>query len=103
MKISAEEIEDLIRTHPHVVDAAIVGMPDPVLGEKACAYILLREGKSVNLEEINTFLRSKNIATFKLPERLEVVPDFPYSSGYKVQKSVLREDIKRKLEQESKV
>lgn len=103
MKISAEEIEDLIRTHPNVVDVAIVGMPDPVLGEKTCAYILLREGKSVSLKEIVTFLRQKNIAKYKLPERLEVVPDFPYSSGYKVQKNVLREDIKRKLEQESKV
>jgi non-ribosomal peptide synthetase component E (peptide arylation enzyme) len=101
MKISAEEIEDLLRTHPNVHDVAIVGMPDPELGEKSCAYVIPLQGQSLSFEEIIAFLRKKNVA-YKLPERLEIVSEFPYSAGYKIQKNVLRDDIKRKLEQESK-
>lgn len=97
MKISAEEVEDLLRNHPAILDVAVVGMPDPVFGEKSCAYVVLRGGHSVTLDDAIAFLRTKNLATFKLPERLEVVPDLPYSAGLKVQKSVLREDVANKL------
>jgi non-ribosomal peptide synthetase component E (peptide arylation enzyme) len=101
MKISAEEIEDLLRAHPAIVDVAVVAMPDPVLGEKACAYIVSRGETPPAFDEVIAFLRARQVATFKLPERLEVVADFPYSSGFKVQKSVLRQDIARKLASEN--
>jgi len=96
MKISAEEVEDLLRTHPAVRDVAVVGMPDEVLGERTCAYVVLRQGHSLSLADAVAHLRALQLATFKLPERLEVVDEFPYSAGLKVQKSVLRDDIARK-------
>jgi len=101
MKISAGEIEELLRGHPRVFDVAVVGMPDPVLGERACAYVVSRGGATLGFDEVIAFLRERQVATFKLPERLEVIADFPYSSGLKVQKSVLRQDIARKLAEEA--
>lgn len=100
MKISAAEIEDLLRGHPAIVDVAVVGMPDAVFGEKACAYVVKRPETTLSLAEVVHFLRAREFAAFKLPERLEVVDEFPYSSGFKVQKSALREDIARKLRSE---
>lgn len=97
MKISAEEIEDLLRAHAAVRDVAVVAMPDPVLGEKVCAYVVVRDGQALTLPDVVSFLRLQRLAAFKLPERLEIVPEFPYSAGLKVQKSALRDDIARKL------
>lgn len=96
-KISPREIEDLLLTHPKIQDAVLVGMPDPRLGERACAYVIPRPGQSVTLEEITTFLKGKDIAIFKLPERLEVRREFPMTPSGKVRKSLLREDINGKL------
>jgi 2,3-dihydroxybenzoate-AMP ligase len=99
-KISAEEVENLILMHPAVQDVACVPMPDPNLGERMCAFVVLRQGRSVTLKELVTFLAEKEIAKFKLPERLEVVPDFPVSTFGKVSKKALGELVARKLEQE---
>ena len=95
--ISAEEIEQLILTHPSVKNVACVGMPDPVLGERICAYVILNPGKGLTLQELVSFLEGKGIARFKLPERLEIVEDFPMSNIGKVLKNKLREDIARKI------
>jgi 2,3-dihydroxybenzoate-AMP ligase len=99
-KISAEEIENLILGHPSVMNTAVVAMPDPLFGEKSCAYIILNSGKSLQFEELKSFLLEKKIAKFKLPERLEVVEEFPLTSMSKISKKDLREDIAEKLEQE---
>jgi 2,3-dihydroxybenzoate-AMP ligase len=96
-KISAEEIENLILAHPGVFNAAAVAMPDAILGERTCAYVILRPGASLTLAELVTFLHAQQIAKFKLPERLEVVDAFPLTSVGKVSKKDLREDISRKL------
>jgi 2,3-dihydroxybenzoate-AMP ligase len=96
--ISAEEIENLILTHPAVHNAAVIGMPDPVLGERICAYVILKPGQTLTLPELVTFLQQKEIAKFKLPERLEVVDSFPLTNIGKVSKKDLREDIARKLQ-----
>lgn len=101
LKISAEEVEDLLRTHASIVDAALVGMPDPVLGERSCAYVVVRDGAAPSLGDVVAFLQAEQLATFKLPERLEIVADLPYSAGLKVQKNVLREDIANKLAAEA--
>ena len=100
-KISAEEIENLILTHPSVFNAAAVAMPDAILGERTCAYVMLRRGASLTLAELVTFLNAQQIAKFKLPERLEVVDAFPLTSVGKVSKKDLREDIARKLAAEA--
>jgi len=99
-KINVEEVENLILSHPKVRNVAIVAMPDPVFLEKACAYIMPKEGQTITFKEIIDFLLTKNIAKFKLPERLEVVSQFPLSPAGKILKRDLREDIVKKLEVE---
>jgi 2,3-dihydroxybenzoate-AMP ligase len=99
-KISAEEIENLILAHPSVQNIACVAMPDPAMGEKMCACVVLKKGRSLTLKELVAYLVDREIAKFKLPERLELLPDFPVSTFGKVSKKVLVEMITRKLEQE---
>jgi len=92
-KISAEEIENLILGHPAVQNVACVPVPDANLGEKMCACVVLKKNKQLNLEELIDFLKTKEIAKFKLPERLEVMKDFPVSTFGKVSKKALAEMI----------
>ena len=99
-KISAEEIENLILGHPAVLNAAVVAMPDAVMGERACAYVVLRPAATLDFNRLTGFLEAQRIAKFKLPERLEVVDQLPTTAVGKVSKKDLREDIKRKLERE---
>jgi len=103
-KISAEEIENLILSHPAVKNVACVPVPDPVLGERMCACVLLREKARLNFDELKNFLLAKEIAKYKLPERLEILQDFPLSPFGKVSKKTLTEMISRKMvpEQEGK-
>lgn len=90
-KISAEEVENLIMAHPAVLDAACVPVPDPVMGERMCACLVLKPGAVLGLEELNEFLLAKGIAKFKLPERLEVMDEFPTTRVGKVSKRALAE------------
>ena len=99
-KISAEEVENLILSHPAVQDVACVHMPDAQMGEKMCAYAILKKGQSLTLKDLVGFLLAKEIAKFKLPERLEVVSEFPVSTFGKVSKKTLAEMIAKKLEAE---
>lgn len=99
-KISAEEIENLILAHPAVQNVACVLMPDPILGERMCAYVIVRRGQALTLNEIVSFLMKEEIAKHKLPERLEIVDDFPLSPLGKVSKKDLAERIARKLKDE---
>lgn len=100
--IMPREIEELLYTHPKVMNAAVVGMPDPRLGERVCAYVVPKDGEAITLSEIAHFLKRKGLATFKLPERLEVVDGLPTTPPSKVQKNLLREDVARKLKAEGK-
>jgi 2,3-dihydroxybenzoate-AMP ligase len=88
-KISAEEIENLILSHPAVQNVACVPVPDPSLGERMCACVVLRKGRSLNLPQLVDFLMKKEIAKFKLPERLRIFDDFPVSTFGKVSKKAL--------------
>ena len=99
-KISAEEIENLILQHPAVQNVACVAMPDPDMGERMCACVILRAGKSLSLRDLLTFLTTKEIAKFKLPERLEIMSDFPLSTFGKVSKKALVETVSAKIAQE---
>ncbi len=102
-KISAEEIENLILTHPAVQNVACVPMPDPILGERMCAYAILRSGGTLTLNQLVVFLLNEEIAKHKLPERLEIVGEFPLSPFGKVSKKDLTERITVKLKEEGKV
>jgi len=88
-KISAEEVENLILAHPAVLNVACVPYPDPVLGERMCACVVLRPVSSLSLESLVEFLAGFDIARFKLPERLEVFDALPLSGFGKVSKKDL--------------
>jgi 2,3-dihydroxybenzoate-AMP ligase len=90
-KISAEEIENLILSHPAVQNVAYVPVPDPNLGEKMCACVVLKKGETLELKELVDFLKDKEIAKFKLPERILLCDDFPVSTFGKVSKKALAE------------
>jgi 2,3-dihydroxybenzoate-AMP ligase len=96
-KISAEEVENLILMHPAVQNVACVPMPDAAMGEKMCACIILKAGKTLQLADLTAFLQTHEIARFKLPERLEVLPDFPVSTFGKVSKKDLGAMVAAKL------
>ncbi len=99
-KISAEEVENLMLAHPAVLNAAVVAMPDPVLGERACAFAIVRPGATLSLEALSRFLDEQRIAKYKLPERLELVDRFPTTAVGKISKKDLRDAIGRKLIEE---
>ncbi|WP_425481552.1 (2,3-dihydroxybenzoyl)adenylate synthase [Marilutibacter maris] len=87
-KIAAEEIESHLLTHPAVFDAALVAMPDRWLGEKACAFVVLREALAPR--ELQQYLRTRGLAAFKIPERIEIVDTLPRTAVGKVDKRALR-------------
>jgi len=98
------EVEDILRTHPSVADAAIVGMPDPIMGQKCCAYIVLQPGEKITFEEMTSFLKLKKFAPYKLPERLEFLESLPrVGDAHKVDKKILERDIEQKLKAEGKI
>jgi 2,3-dihydroxybenzoate-AMP ligase len=99
-KISAEEIENLILSHSSVQNIACVPIPDPHLGEKMCACVILKRGCTLTFGELVAFLTDKEIAKFKLPERLEILSDFPVSTFGKVSKKALAEMVTAKLARE---
>ena len=98
-KISAEEVENLILTHPAVQNVACVPIPDPVLGERMCACVILRKGRSLALPDLVAFLAEQEIAKHKLPERLEIMDDFLLSPFGKVSKKDLTDRIANKLKE----
>jgi len=102
-KISAEEIENLILAHPAVQNVACVPTPDPILGERMCACVILRQSETLTLQQLVAFLMKEEIAKHKLPERLEILDDFPLSPFGKVSKKDLTEKIAVKLKEEGKL
>ena len=102
--IYPREIEDYLLAHSKVTNAAVVPMPDPVMGERACAFVMLREGELFTFNEMVDYLKTKKIAMFKVPERLEVVDAFPLvgESG-KIDKKVMAKMIADKLRAEGKI
>ncbi len=96
------EIEGLLNDHPKVASVAVVGYPDREMGERACAYVIPRAGQDFTFDEMVEFLKGKQLAMFKLPERLEVVSEFPaVGDSGKINKETLKKEIAEKLKQES--
>ena len=95
------EVEGLLNEHPKVSSVAIVGYPDRAMGEKCCAYVIPKPGETFTFEEMVDFLKGKQLSMFKLPERLEVVDEFPaVGDSGKVNKETLKTMIKEKIEAE---
>ncbi len=93
--ISAQEIENMLLGHPKVMDVAAIAMPDEIMGERTCVYVVPR--REVELEDLTSFMKEKEIATYKLPEQLVIIDAIPRNPFGKVLKGKLREDIKKKL------
>ncbi len=91
------EIENLLLTNPKVQDVALVGYPDEVMGEKACAFVVPRESMEFTFKEMTDFLKSRNIALYKLPERLEIMDKFPLVGDQKIDKKALRAELLKRL------
>jgi acyl-coenzyme A synthetase/AMP-(fatty) acid ligase len=103
VKFHPGEIEELTTGHPAVRAAAMIPMADPRLGERACLYVSLQAGAKLALNELNAFLLDQGVAKYKLPERLEILPELPTTSSGKLLKGPLREEIMRKLAAEAEV
>jgi non-ribosomal peptide synthetase component E (peptide arylation enzyme) len=101
--ISAKEVEELIGGHSKVEQVAAVGMPDPVLGERVCAFIKTKKNEMISFEEIISYLKGKKTSVLYLPERIEVIEEMPLTRVGKFDKMRLREEIKKKLRKEGKI
>jgi non-ribosomal peptide synthetase component E (peptide arylation enzyme) len=88
--ISAREVEDLLAGHPDVAEVAVIGLPDPETGERACAVVRAREGAAPGLDALAAYLRAAGLSTRKLPERLDIVREFPRTASGKIHKAALR-------------
>jgi len=100
-KISCDEVENLIFGIGQVKQVSVVAMADPVFGEKACACVVLHPGAHLTFDELIAHLRAQQIASFKLPERLEVLASFPVSPVGKILKRELREIVAQRIAEEA--
>jgi acyl-CoA synthetase len=98
--VSGPAVEAQLMKHPSVAVAAAVAMPDPVFGERVCAYVELAPGAELDLAALVAFLAEQQVSKEWWPERLEVMDALPRGSGGKIAKGRLREDIRRRLERE---
>lgn len=101
LNISSREVEDLLSGHDAIQAVAVVAMPDARVGEKSCAFVVPAPGAELALGDLVEYLRGKQVAVQKLPERLEVVEALPMTAVGKVRKNVLREMIAEKIRQEA--
>ena len=98
--ISSREVEDILLQHPKIHDACVVAMPDDRLGERSCAYVVLKAPHhSLSLEEVVAFFSRKRVAKYKYPEHIVVIEKLPRTASGKIQKFLLRKDIVQRLEQ----
>ncbi|ELM7935895.1 cyclohexanecarboxylate-CoA ligase, partial [Escherichia coli] len=95
------EVEDILLQHPKIHDACVVAMPDERLGERSCAYVVLKAPHhSLSLEEVVAFFSRKRVAKYKYPEHIVVIEKLPRTASGKIQKFLLRKDIMRRLTQD---
>ncbi len=100
VNISPVEIENVLFPHPKVANVAVVGMPDPRLGERVCAFVVPRGGDPLELKEVQQWMARAGIAKPKWPERVEAVEAFPMTPSGKIQKFRLREIVDERLTSE---
>lgn len=95
MNIAPAEIEGILVDHPDVSDVAVVGFEDEILGEKCCAVVVPAPGRHVDLEDLVEFLRAKEVASFKLPERIVTVGELPRNPVGKLLRREIRAEIEK--------
>lgn len=94
------EVESEVITHPAISSVAIVGMPDLIMGQRACAFVTLHPGMNLALEEMVSFLKKKGITPYKIPERLETIEAMPLVGGEKIDRKALVKQITERLKAE---
>jgi acyl-CoA synthetase (AMP-forming)/AMP-acid ligase II len=100
--ISAKEVEDLLYAHPAVADVAVIGLPDPVTGERACAVVAVSEGHEFGLDDMVAYLKDKGLRVQSIPEQLELVAAVPRNPAGKILKHTLREQFTPNHQRRSK-
>jgi acyl-CoA synthetase len=98
--ISAPAVEEEVLGHPRIDMAAVVAMPDPIVGERVCVYLVTDDGNDLSVEELSDFLASRGVSKTMWPERIVRVDELPRGSGAKVAKAELRADIERRMRAE---
>ena len=98
LKTQPQEIELLVERHPSVAQCAIAPIPDSILGEQARCYVVMKPGAQLTFDELSTFLLRFGIAKYKLPEKLEIMTEFPLTATRKVIKGRLRPKASDKSE-----
>ncbi len=95
--IFPKEVEDHLSAHPKIHDAAVVGAPDPVLGERAVAFLVIEGNQPLELDEIREYLSGLGLAKYKWPEQIECIAELPLGPGGKVKKDVLRSWLAKRV------
>ncbi len=101
--ISATEIERLITRNSDVAAVAVIAMPDPLMGERVCAYIQSRAGAQLTFEGVIDFLKAQKASVLQLPERIEFIDSIPLTAAEKINKNALKDDVLKKLKEEGKI
>lgn len=99
--ISPRLIEEMVMRHPQVMEVSVASYPDAVLGERACAFVVLQAGATMTLTSLVEFLRGEHMPIWQMPERLELLEELPKSAGGKVIKNKLREYVVARLQDEA--
>lgn len=99
--ISAQEVENLVLAHPQIADAAAIAMPDKIMGEKVCVFVVPTPGNTITLKDIVNFVKNQDVAVYKLPERIEIIDVIPRNPVGKVLKGELRQILTDKKSQEN--
>jgi fatty-acyl-CoA synthase len=97
--IYPREVEEILYTHPDVMEVAIVGLPDTVLGEISCACVKLKPNASVQSQTLIEFVKG-HVADYKVPDKLLIMDDFPMTASGKIRKVSLQELLKNSLKAE---
>jgi len=95
--ITPADVETALRPHPRVADVAVIALPDPRLGERACACVITKDGKDITLSELTSFLEARGFARYLWPEHVAVCERFPRTPSLKVQKNELRKQVLESL------
>jgi acyl-CoA synthetase (AMP-forming)/AMP-acid ligase II len=96
--ISSKEVEDVLATHPAVFESAVTALPDEVMGERVCAFVVLRGQSELTLDDVREHFRAAGIARPKTPEKIVIIDEFPRTAAGKVKKFELRERLKSLVE-----
>jgi acyl-CoA synthetase (AMP-forming)/AMP-acid ligase II len=91
--VPVKEVEDILARHPDILEVALVGAPDPRLGERGVAFLRMLPARSMSLEQMRDFLRAEQVTQQFWPEAVQIVDEFPRTASGKIQKFKLRESV----------